>query len=84
MLSTVYDSSDDTYDYFDVELTSFSYFVISEKVVVEEEVVEEDKNIGTILGEKISEEVKNLTWLWIVIVVLVVIAIYVIFNRKKE
>ena len=56
---TTYKEDDDTYYYYDVELTSFSYFAISEKVV--EEVVE-DKGIGTILGEKISEEVKNLSW----------------------
>tara|TARA_Y100000296_G_scaffold83104_1_gene113326 strand:+ start:1592 stop:3550 length:1959 start_codon:yes stop_codon:yes gene_type:complete len=81
-LTTTYKEEDETYDYFDVELTSFSYFAISEKVVEEE--VEEDKGIGTILGEKISEKSKNLAWLWIIIAVLVVIAIYVIFNRKKE
>tara|TARA_Y100000310_G_scaffold65417_1_gene60915 strand:- start:13028 stop:15034 length:2007 start_codon:yes stop_codon:yes gene_type:complete len=80
-LTTTYKNSDETYEYFDAELTSFSYFAISEKVV--EEVVEEDKGIGTILGEKISEEAKSLGWLWVVIVLLVALAVYVIFNRKK-
>ena len=79
-LATTYKEEDDTYYYYDAELTSFSYFAISEKVVVEE--VEEEKSIGTILGD-IGEEAKSLTWLWIVIVLLVVLAVYVIFSRKK-
>lgn len=82
-LATTYKEDDNDSYYYDAELTSFSYFAISEKVVVEEEVVKEDKSIGTILGD-IGEGAKDLTWLWIVIVVLVVIAAYVIFNRKKE
>jgi|TARA_B100000315_G_scaffold51457_1_gene45934 PGF-pre-PGF domain-containing protein len=80
-LVTTYKEDDDTYYYYDVELTSFSYFAISEKVV--EEVVE-DKGIGTILGEKISEEVKNLSWLWVVIAILAVLAVFVIFKRTKK
>ena len=80
-LTTTYKEDDDEYYYYDVELTSFSYFAISEKVVVEEE-VEEEKGIGTILGD-IGEEARSLTWLWVVIVLLVVLAVYVIFSRKK-
>ena len=80
-LTTTYKEDDDEYYYYDAELTSFSYFAISEKVVEEE--VEEEKGIGTILGD-IGEEAKSLTWLWIVIILLVVLAVYVIFSRKKQ
>jgi len=82
-LSTVYSGSDDTYEFFDVELTSFSFFAISEKTVVVEE--EEDKGIvGDVLdGLGITgDEKRNLTWLWIVIAVLVVL-VAVVMNREK-
>ena len=84
-LSTVYDSSDDTYDYFDVELTSFSYFVISEKTVVGEE-AEEGETVAPTNGETPTtggtEKERNLKWLWIVIIVLVVL-VAVAMNREK-
>ena len=79
-LSTVYTNSDDTYDFFEVELTSFSYFAISEKTVVEEE--GEEVVVDTTPSEDLDEETKGLTWLWIVIAVLVVL-VAVAMNRKK-
>ena len=79
-LLTVYNSSDNTYDFFDVELTSFSFFAISEKTVVEEET--EKKSVKEVVGD-IGEEVKdNLKWWWVVIIVLIVL-VAVVMNRKK-
>jgi len=56
-LLTVYESEDDTYYYYNVEVTSFSYFAIAEKV------------IG---GDEEPEEASNLLWLWITIGIVVV------------
>ncbi len=63
-LTTTYTESDNDYYYYDVELTSLSYFVIGEKVEEEEEVV------GLVETLK-----KDLTWLWIIIGVIVLAAI---------
>ena len=79
-LSTVYDTSDDTYDYFDVELTSFSYFAISEKTVAEEE--GEEVGVDTTPSGDLDEGTRDLTWLWAVIAVLVVL-VAIVMNRKK-
>ena len=81
-LSTIYDSSDSTYDYFDVELTSFSYFAISEKAVVEEEGGE--VGVDTTSSGDLDKETRKLTWWWVVIVVLVVFVLYVIMTRGKK
>ena len=64
-LSTVYLEEDDTYYYYEIELTSFSYFVISSKVGVEGTSSEEE--------ETGVEEVEgiDLTWLWIIIGIVV-------------
>tara|TARA_Y100000310_G_C20702899_1_gene831657 strand:- start:7198 stop:8832 length:1635 start_codon:yes stop_codon:yes gene_type:complete len=81
-LSTVYSNSDDTYDYFDVELTSFSYFAISEKTVVEEEETSVLEEISETIGD-IGEGVKkNLTWVWVIIAVLVFLVV-VFMNKEK-
>ncbi len=61
-LSTVYQNEDDTYYYYDVELTSFSYFAIAEKVIGEP-------------GEEPEPTEENLLWLWIVIGIVVVAVI---------
>ena len=72
-LSTVYKSEDDNYYYYDTELTSFSYFAISEKVIKEPEVVPE------------PEPEKNLLWLWIIIgIVLVAVIVGGGFAVKKR
>ena len=60
-LTTSYDREDAGYYYYGVELDSFSYFAISETVVVED--VPEPPE---------PEPTRNLTWLWIVIGVVVV------------
>jgi PGF-pre-PGF domain-containing protein len=68
-LTTTYMEEDDTYYYYDIELTSFSYFAISSKAKVEEELSETGES-------EISEEEKmDLTWLWIVIGILVLVVI---------
>ena len=82
-LLTVYNSSDNTYDFFDVELTSFSFFAISEKTVV---VVEDEDEASLENGETSTTggtEKGNLKWLWIVVVVLVVLFVVAIMNREK-
>ena len=87
-LSTSYNGSDSTYDYFNAELTHFSYFAISEKTVLPK--TQEGKNKGVITNNQNNTtnagntgKKGNWTWLWIIIIVLVVIVAYVIFNRKK-
>jgi len=85
-LSTIYNNSDNTYDFFDVELTSFSYFAISEKTVV---VVEEEEDagvVGDILEKagitKKDDGSRSLVWLWILIGVFVV-GLYLFMNKKN-
>ena len=73
-LLTVYKSEDDNYYYYDTELTSFSYFAISEKVIEEPEVTEPE-----------PEPEKSLLWLWIVIgIVLVAVIVGGGFAVKKR
>jgi PGF-pre-PGF domain-containing protein len=72
-LTTTYVSEDSTHYYYNVELDSFSYFVLSDKTTtVPSEEVEE----GT-------EEAGSLTWLWIVIAVVIIIALWYLIKRKK-
>lgn len=72
-LSTVYKSEDDNYYYYDTELTSFSYFAISEKVIEEP------------ASEPEPEPVGNLLWLWIIIgIVLVAVIVGGGFAVKKR
>jgi LPXTG-motif cell wall-anchored protein len=64
-------SEDDNYYYYSTNLTSFSYFAIGEKSLVN------GQASGTTQGT-------NLTWLWIVIGIVVLVAIaFVIMKRKK-
>ena len=74
-LETIYVEADDNYFYYDVELDSFSFFAIGEKVV--EEVVEEDG-----IAPVDEEEVKKRTWLWILIAVVVLVLIWRVVGRK--
>ncbi|HJZ18586.1 MAG TPA: PGF-pre-PGF domain-containing protein, partial [Candidatus Nanoarchaeia archaeon] len=68
-LATTYSSEDDTYYYYTTELSSFSYFAISEKAVE----AEEDEGIGAVFGE----EGKGIpVWVWVV-VGLIILAIVV-------
>ena len=80
-LTTIYSSEDDTYFYYDVELTSFSFFAISEKVMEEEE---KTTGIGTLLGGEMVEKAKNMKWLWVIIVVVIVAVASGIALRMKK
>ncbi len=70
-LTTTYTDEDDTYYYYDVELTSFSYFAISSKAMEEGEEGQPSETGEP--GE--GAEKTNLTWLWIIIGVVVLAAI---------
>ena len=76
-LDTAYVESDGEYYYYDAEVDSFSYFAISEKVVVDDE---EDG-----IGEDGEEELekKGLGWWWVAIIVGVIILFYLISANKK-
>ena len=69
-LATTFSEEDDTYYYYDVELTSFSYFAVGEKVII----TEEGEEVG-VSDERATGEERNLTWLWILIAVIVLAAV---------
>lgn len=73
-LTTTYVSEDSTHYYYNVELDSFSYFVLSDKTttVPSEEVEEGTEAAGG-----------SLTWLWIVIAVVIIVALWYLIKRKK-
>lgn len=80
-LSTTYDSENTTHYYYTAEVTSFSYFSISERPATSETDSEDDSGtIGTTGAS--SSEGKNLTWLWIVIAVVVLGIIWFIARKK--
>ena len=79
-LPTTYSSEDTTYYYYDAEVTSFSYFAVSEKAVAGEE--SEQETTGTTETETTTG--KNLTWLWIVIGVIVIALIWWVTAKKKK
>ena len=77
-LPTVYTEADNDYYYYDVEVTSFSYFAIGEKVTVEEGEEEEEKEGGVL-------EEKGLKWWAISLIVLAgLIVLYIIYSNKKK
>jgi PGF-pre-PGF domain-containing protein len=80
-LTTSYDSEDDTYYYYTVELDSFSYFALGEKTVVSEETGEE---VGVTQERETVAEERNYIWIWIAIIVLVLIAAGFVMNRRRE
>ena len=71
-ISLVYKSEDDTYYYYDAEVTSFSYFAIAGKFT------------STPGGEEPGA--KNLTWLWITLGAVVVALIIggILLTKKKK
>jgi len=77
-LITTYTEENETYYYYDIELSSFSYFTISEKEVTE---AEEDTRLREGIT-KTAEKVKSLIWLWILIIL--VIVIFVAWRVKKR
>ena len=80
-LITIYVDEEGDYYNYDVELSSFSYFTISEKVVAEAE--SEEKSIVDTIEKKIPEVVKeNLKWLWITFGGVVLIVIGYFFGKN--
>ena len=79
-LSTTYASEDATYYYYDAEVTSFSYFAISEKAVVSGG----DTGGTGVSGEPTAKQETSLIWLWVLIAVVVVIAVGYLIKRKNQ
>lgn len=73
-LPTIYSSEDSNYYYYTTNLTSFSYFAIGEKSLV--------NSNGTTAGT--TSATTNLTWLWIVIGIVVLAAVAFVLIRKKK
>jgi len=76
--SKVFSDEDDTYYYYDVELDSFSFFAIGEKVVV----TDEGEEVGVSEERETPKKTSGLTLLWILIGVLILIAIG--WGKKKK
>ena len=68
-LETIYTEADDDYYYYDVEVDSFSYFAIGEKVLVSEKEEEE------------ALKEKGLGWWWVAIIAGIIIIAYLIFSK---
>ena len=75
-LTTTYVSEDSTYYYYDVEVTSFSYFAISEKSLTGDS--------GTDTGETGTTGGSSLTWLWVLIALVILVVIGVIIGKRKQ
>ena len=73
-LSTVYNSSDNTYDYFDVELTSFSYFAIGEKTTIVEENGEATSANGEASADGETKDSSGLRTLIIIVIIILILA----------
>ena len=88
-LATSYKEESETYYFYDIELTSFSYFAISEKAVIEPEDGSEDDGDSDSVwdsfvgGEEPGEE-RNLTWLWALIVVIALVIILSLTKKHKR
>ncbi len=80
-LSTTLSSEDSTYYYYDVQVTSFSYFAIGEKTGA---VVAEEETAASPL-QGITDAINgNAKWVWIVVAVIVIIAILYAIRRMKN
>jgi len=77
-LVMTYVEADDDYYYYDAEVDSFSYFAISEKVLLSEEDTETP-------GEEGVSEEKGLKWWGMVLIILAALAVlYMIYINKKK
>ncbi len=91
-LTTTFGEEDDTNYYYDVELTSFSYFAIGEKGVEEEGGLGVDgepaPGVEGEEGEEREEEAEgDLTWLWILIIIVVIVVVIgggQIYKKKRQ
>ena len=84
-LETKYSNEDSQYYYYNVELTSFSYFAISDKSVAKDPAAT-DSNSKT-GAENDVKSAKNLTWLWIVIIILavgIILSLLLRHHSKKK
>ncbi len=84
-LSTIYQNSDATYDYFNIELTSFSYFAISVKPVVKE-AKKEKTSIGKKLFDNAKKELKKKIsnkWIVVPIIIVVLLILAIIYFLRK-
>ena len=77
-LSANYLSEDSTYYYYSAEVSSFSYFVISEKSLVSGE------GTGTTASTPTPEKSRSLLWLWILIAVVVVFFGWQIMKKRRR
>jgi len=77
-LETSYKEESGTYYFYDIELTSFSYFAISEKIVLEPELFEDVNVTGneTGVGGETGDEEKSKVWLWVLIIVIVLAILF--------
>jgi len=81
-LSTNYAEADDEFYYYDVELTSFSFFAIGEKTIEKQKSEDE---ITPSPEDGARKERPNLTWLWIVIGIIIFgIIAFILYNKKKK
>lgn len=78
-ISTNYIEADDKYYYYDIELTSFSFFAIGEKNT-EQQITGEE---ATASSEDETEKT-NLTWLWIVIAVIIILVLFGVGYKKLK
>lgn len=75
-LATTLSSEDDTYYYLDAELTSFSYFAISERSLAAGE--------GTDVNGEVAESGGSSIWVWIVVIVLIIALVAWLLMRNKN
>ncbi len=84
-LTTTFVEEDNTYNYYDVELNSFSYFAISEKSVSAGEGTEgeeEENGIGNVAGKIINKASAN--WIWVIIGIVAVLILLGVIRAKKR
>lgn len=86
-LLTSYNGSDNTYDYFNIELTSFSYFAISEKAVKKQPKKEESTIIKKLLGNNVKELKQKIENKWTIaagVVIILLLILSVLYFLKRE
>ena len=81
-LNTQHIESDALYEYYDAVLTSFSYFAIGEKVIVSQQIVEEEVQP---VPEKIEAGgLPAIVIVALIVVILIITALVWIFIRKRK